>query len=172
MRVIFDVLRDGLRPINTAAEQMAEARQQVSSGRRMLVAERRPARHAAGGRRARDARHHRRLSRVGELRRRRGSRPPTASSTAIVDKITAAIVAGDERARVEGRSRRARRDGAGIRGLRDSLVADFNTKFNGSALFAGTATAGRRTSTVGGAGPTRATRRPCRCRSITAGWSR
>jgi flagellar hook-associated protein 3 FlgL len=60
--------------------------------------------------------------------------------TAIIDKITSAIVAGtsargseidpDARAAVVQQ----------IRGLRDSLAGDFNQKFNGSALFAGTAT--------------------------------
>ncbi|HET9372030.1 MAG TPA: hypothetical protein VFO19_17340, partial [Vicinamibacterales bacterium] len=38
MRIIFDVLRDGLSAINTAADQMALAQQQLSSGRRVSAA--------------------------------------------------------------------------------------------------------------------------------------
>src|SRR5262245_38723823 len=35
MRLVFDVVRDGLFAINSSAEQMAEARQQVTTGRRI-----------------------------------------------------------------------------------------------------------------------------------------
>ena len=35
MRVIYDVLRDGLFAINTASSQLAKAQQQMSSGKRI-----------------------------------------------------------------------------------------------------------------------------------------
>ena len=35
MRILFDVLRDGLSAINTASSQMAQAQQQMSTGRRV-----------------------------------------------------------------------------------------------------------------------------------------
>src|SRR5262245_32590276 len=35
MRVVFDVVRDGLFAINSTLEQMADARQQVTTGRRI-----------------------------------------------------------------------------------------------------------------------------------------
>jgi flagellar hook-associated protein 3 FlgL len=139
MRVMFDVLRDGLRSINTAAEQLAQAQHQVSSGRRMLVASDDPlSTQLAVG-------EHATLGNLDAYTRSASSaaaRLAAADSvmTAIIDKITSAIVAGtsargseidpDARAAVVQQ----------IRGLRDSLAGDFNQKFNGSALFAGTAT--------------------------------
>jgi flagellar hook-associated protein 3 FlgL len=134
-----DVLRDGLRSINTAAEQLAQAQHQVSSGRRMLVASDDPlSTQLAVG-------EHATLGNLDAYTRSASSaaaRLAAADSvmTAIIDKITSAIVAGtsargseidpDARAAVVQQ----------IRGLRDSLAGDFNQKFNGSALFAGTAT--------------------------------
>ena len=35
MRIIFDVMRDGLSAINTAASQLARAEQQMSTGKRV-----------------------------------------------------------------------------------------------------------------------------------------
>jgi len=139
MRVMFDVLRDGLRSINTAAEQMAEAQHQVSSGRRMLVASDDPlSTELAVG-------EHATLGNIDAYTRSANSASSRLAAadgvmTAMIDKITAAIVAGtsargseidpDARAAIVQQ----------INGLRDSLLGDFNQKFNGSALFAGTAT--------------------------------
>jgi flagellar hook-associated protein 3 FlgL len=139
MRVMFDVLRDGLRSINTAAEQLAQAQHQVSSGRRMLVASDDPlSTQLAVG-------EHATLGNLDAYTRSASSAAARLAAadnvmTAIIDKITSAIVAGtsargseidpDARAAVVQQ----------IRGLRDSLAGDFNQKFNGSALFAGTAT--------------------------------
>lgn len=139
MRVMFDVFRDGLRSINAAAEQMNEARHQVSSGRRMLVASDDPlstqlavSEHATLGR----------LDAYTRSASSAAARLAAADSVmnAIVDKLTAAIVAG-----TSGRGSEVDPDARAaivqqIQGLRDSLAGDFNQKFNGSALFAGTAT--------------------------------
>jgi flagellar hook-associated protein 3 FlgL len=147
---MFDVLRDGLRSINTAAEQLAAAQHQVSSGRRLLVASDDPlstqlavGEHATLGN----------LDAYTRSASSAGARLAAADSvmTAMIDKITAAIVAGtsargseidpDARAAVVQQ----------IYGLRDSLAGDFNQKFNGSALFAGTATDQEAFTLTGGA---------------------
>jgi flagellar hook-associated protein 3 FlgL len=139
MRVIFDILRDGLTSINTAASQMDEARLQVSSGRRVLKASDDPlsTQQAIG--------EHATLGRIDAYRRSADSASARLAATdavltSIVDKLTAAIVAG-----TSARGSEASPDARAaivqqINGLRDSLVADFNTQFDGSSLFAGTRT--------------------------------
>jgi flagellar hook-associated protein 3 FlgL len=149
MRILFDVMRDGLSAINTAAEQMDAARQQVASGKRILQ----PSDDALGTQMA--IGEHATLGSIDAYRRSADSaaaRLAAADSvmTAIVDKITAAIVTGTSArgSEVEPSARAAMVQE--LQGLRDSLVGDFNTTFNGSSLFAGTATDATAFANVGG----------------------
>lgn len=139
MRVIFDILRDGLTSINAASEQMDEARLQVTSGRRLLKPSDDPmsTQQAIG--------EHTTLGRIDAYRRSADSAAARLAAsdavlTSIVDKITAAIVAGTSARGSEANADARAAIVQQITGLRDSLVADFNTKFDGSALFAGART--------------------------------
>ncbi|MCC7010601.1 MAG: hypothetical protein IT184_17460 [Acidobacteria bacterium] len=139
MRVIYDIVRDGLSAINAAAEQLTQARQQVATGRRLASAGDDPLaaelaiRERAG------------IAGIDAYTRSRDAASARLAAAdnvlaGVVDKITAAIVSGTS-ARGSG-VKPAVRDAAAqtVRSLRESLVGDFNTTFNGTYLFSGTAT--------------------------------
>src|SRR5689334_4876820 len=93
MRVVFDVLRDGLSAINAAASDMAAAQQQVATGRRISAASDDPlavqqavGEHATLG--TLDA-----YTRTGDSAAARLSAADTVLS-GFIDKLTAAVVAG------------------------------------------------------------------------------
>ena len=139
MRVIYDVFRDGLEAINTAAGQLAKARELVSSGRRINSASDDP----LGMRQA--VNEHAAIGAVDAYSRSRDSaaaRLAIADNvlSTITDKLTAAVVAGTS---AQGSTATAASRAATanhVRGLRESLLADFNTTFNGNYIFSGTDT--------------------------------
>jgi flagellar hook-associated protein 3 FlgL len=139
MRVIFDPVRDGLSAINTANEQLQRAQQQVATGKRLQGASDDPnAAQQAVIERAT-------IGKVDAYTRTSDSAAARLSTADAVlngfgDKLTAAIVAGQS-ARGSEISASARSAAAEqIRGLRESLLTDINTQFNGASLFAGAAT--------------------------------
>ena len=138
MRVIYDLFRDGLTSINSAADRLADARQQVSTGKRIHAASDDPLGMSLsvgehGALRSLDA-----YTRTADSAAARLAATDN-TLTAMIDKITAALVAGTAArgSHVPESSRLA--NAATIRGLRESLVSDINFTFNGSYLFAGTA---------------------------------
>ena len=172
MRVMYDVLRDGLRSINTAAEQMAEARHQVSSGKRMLVASDDPlSTQLAVG-------EHATLGNIDAYRRSANSAAARLAATdsvmtSIVDKITAAIVAGTSARGSEADPDARAATVQAIQGLRDSLVGRLQRGSSTAARSSPVPRRIRRRSLVRPApGRTTATRRPFSCRSIRAVSSR
>jgi flagellar hook-associated protein 3 FlgL len=138
MRIIYDMFRDGLDAINTAAGQLAKAREQVATGRRInapsddpLALRQAASEHAAIG--AVDA-----YSRSRDSAAARLAAADNVLST-MTDKLTSAVVAGTgaQGSTTTVASRAAAADH--VRGVRESLAADFNTRFNGTYLFSGTA---------------------------------
>jgi flagellar hook-associated protein 3 FlgL len=137
MRILYDVVRDGLPSITKAAEELAAARAQVSTGRRLNAVSDDPlaVQQAVG--------EHAAIATVDAYSRTRdvaAARLTAADSllSAFGDKITAAIVAGLG-ARGSAVSATAREAAsAAVSGLRDSLLADINSDFNGTYLFSGT----------------------------------
>jgi flagellar hook-associated protein 3 FlgL len=138
MRVVYDVFRDGLAAINGAAGRLAAARQEISTGRRINAAADDPLamRQAVS--------EHATMAAVDAYARSSDSAAARLAATdniltGVIDKITAALVAGTsaQGSAVPPTARAATAEA--VRGLRDSLVADFNATFNGSHLFSGTA---------------------------------
>jgi flagellar hook-associated protein 3 FlgL len=138
MRIIYDLVRDGLSAINTAADRLNAARDQVATGRRINSTSDDPlgAEQAIGDRGLVAG-----LDAYTRARDSASARLAAADSvlSGMTDKITSAIVAGTGvRGTTATASARAAASAA-VRGLRDSLAADLNTSFNGSYLFSGTA---------------------------------
>ena len=137
MRIIFDVIRDGLPAIETAGAQLARAQQQLATGRRVAGAGDDPlaVQQAIAER-----------STIGAIDAYTRSNQSAAAQLAtadtvlngLADKLTAASVAGlsgrGASATPTSRAAAAER----VRGLRDSIVSDVNTTFRGSYLFSGT----------------------------------
>jgi flagellar hook-associated protein 3 FlgL len=139
MRVLYDVIRDGLDALNSTAGQMATARHQVSTGRRISA----PSQDPIGTAQA-----------IGEHAAIAGldayTRTASAASARLaaadtilngfIDKITSAITvatgASGSTTTPAGRAASA----AQIRGLLDSLAGDLNAKFGGTYLFSGSRT--------------------------------
>jgi flagellar hook-associated protein 3 FlgL len=137
MRIIFDVLRDGLSAINQANSALAQAQQQVSTGRRVSTAGDDPlAVQQVIGERAGigaiDA-----YSRTGASASARLAATDSVL-TGMGDKLTAASVAAlsARGSSIDPAARAAA--SAQVRSLRDALVSDINTSFQGTYLFAGT----------------------------------
>ena len=137
MRILYDVVRDGLANINQAAGELAAARAQVSSGRRITAASDDPvgAQQAVG--------EHATIGAVDAYSRSRdaaAARLTAADSllSSVGDKITAAIVAGLSARGSEVSTSARDAAAAAVAGLRDSLLADFNSDFNGTYFFSGT----------------------------------
>jgi flagellar hook-associated protein 3 FlgL len=150
MRIPYDVVRDGLSAINRAAENMAAAERQVSTGRRLagvgddpLAAQQAIAEHAGLG--AIDAY----STSVNSAAARLAS--ADATLTSFGDKLGAVIVTGlsARGSTITAAARSAAADA--VRGLRDALLADINSQFNGSSVFAGTQSGATAYAQVGGA---------------------
>lgn len=137
MRVVYDLFRDGLSAVNTAAGQLEAARQQVATGRRISVASDDP----LGMQQS--VIEHSTLAALDAYTRSRDSAAARLAAAdnvlnSIVDKISSAVVAGTgaRGSEVDATARAALSQT--VRSLRDSLVGDINSKFNGSYLFSGT----------------------------------
>jgi flagellar hook-associated protein 3 FlgL len=137
MRIPYDIVRDGLSAINSAAEEMWTAQQQVSSGQRMTRAGDDP----LGTQQAVLER-----AGLGSTDAYLQSRDAAASRLASADAVLASF--GDKLASVISTGLSARGSSitpaaraaasAEVRGLRDSLLADINSSFGGVPLFGGT----------------------------------
>jgi len=150
MRVTYDVMRDGLPAINQAAEQMAIAQQQVSTGRRLLrggddpvAAQQAVAQHAI-------------LSGVDAYSRSLDSAAPRLAAadtllSAFGDKLAAVIVSAmsAQGSSVTPAARSAAADA--VAGFRDSLLSDINSGVDGVSLFAGTQSTSQAYALVNGA---------------------
>lgn len=137
MRVTFRTAYGGIDYVNTAAEQMARARQQVQSGKRLE----KPSDDPAAMQRAVEGRAEMRgietYSRTADSAMAKLTTLDTVLS-GIVDKLQQATVAAMS---VRGTTaNQPSRDAAALtlEGLRDSLVADLNTSFRGAYVFGGT----------------------------------
>lgn len=137
MRVVYDLFRDGLSAVNAAASQLQDARQQAATGRRINVASDDP----LGTQQAIGERSN--LSAIDAYSRSRDSAAARLAAAdnvlnGIVDKISSAIVAGTgaRGPNVDPAARAAASQA--VRGLRESLLNDINTTFNGTYLFSGT----------------------------------
>jgi flagellar hook-associated protein 3 FlgL len=136
MRTLFDVGRDGLAAINTAADRLAAAQLQVATGRRLNAVSDDPAAAALA------VREHATLGAVDAYTRTRDAAAGrlAVADTALsgmIDALSAAIVAGTgaQGSHVTAAARAAA--AAHVTSLRDSLVADLNTTFQGAYLFSG-----------------------------------
>lgn len=137
MRIIFDVIRDGLASINTANRDLSTAQRQLASGKRVAGAGDDPlaVQQAIGERAA-----------MGAIDAYKRTSESAASQLAaadavlagLSDKLTAASVAAMSArgAHVNDASRLAAAER--VRSLRDAIAADINTTFRGVSLFAGT----------------------------------
>ncbi len=150
MRVIYDVLRDGLFAINTASSQLAKAQQQVSSGKRInragddprgtqqAIAERSTLNGIDAYTKANDAAATRLASADSVL---------TGYSDKLTSAITTALSAQGTQINAAARASSAQT----LRSLRQALVSDLNTTFNGNYLFSGTNSNTAAYAQVGGA---------------------
>jgi flagellar hook-associated protein 3 FlgL len=149
MRIIFDILRDGLSAINTASSQLAKAQQQVSTGRRINGAGDDP----LGTQQAileRDT-----ISTIDAYTRTTDSASARLASadsvlTAYSDKLTSAITTALSAQGAQVNTAARTSAAQTIRSLRDALVGDLNTTFNGTYLFAGTTATAAAYAQVGG----------------------
>lgn len=136
MRVTFRAAYGGIEYVNAAAEQVANARQQMLSGKRLEKASDDP----AGMQRA--------IAGRAELRSietyTRTSDSALAKLTTL-DMVLSGVVEKLQQAQVSAASVRGsivnqqQRDAAALtlEGLRDSLAADLNTRFRGAHVFGG-----------------------------------
>lgn len=137
MRVLFDVLRDGLGSINTAADRMALAQQQLATGRRLLSLGTDPlaARQAVG--------EHATLGTLDAYTRTTSAATARLATTdsvlnGYIDKLSAAMVSGTAARGPSVDPAALAALAADVRNLRDGLVSDLNTTFDGRYLFSGT----------------------------------
>jgi flagellar hook-associated protein 3 FlgL len=149
MRVIFDIVRDGLSAINTASSALAKAQQQVASGRRINGASDDPrgtqlaiAERATMG--AIDA--YTKTSDAAAVRLASADSVLTAIGDKLTSAMTTALSAQGTQATDASRAASAQ----ALRSLRDALVGDINTTFNGNYLFSGTNSTTQTYAQVGG----------------------
>ena len=136
MRVTFRTAYGGIAYVNTAAEQLARARQQVQSGKRVEKASDDP----AAMQRAIEGRAEMRT--IDTYSRTSDSALATVTTldtllSAVVDTLQQATVAATS---VRGSlATQPQRDAAALtlEGLRDSLAADLNTTVRGASVFGG-----------------------------------
>lgn len=136
MRVTFDPVRDGLPAINTAAANLAEAQQQVATGRRINLPSDDPqAMRQAIGEYARmgaiDA-----YSRADDSAASRLSAADT-TLTDMVNQLTTAIATATGAQGSTANQTIRDTAAATLQGVRDSLLSDINATFQGASLFAG-----------------------------------
>jgi flagellar hook-associated protein 3 FlgL len=137
MRIIYDVLRDGLSAINNAAGQLARAQQQVSTGKRISGAGDDP----RGTQQAIEERAtlngidaYTKTSDAAAVRLASADSVLTSYSDKLTSAITTALGAQGSDTNPTARAAAAET----IRSLRQALVSDLNTTFNGHYLFSGT----------------------------------
>ncbi len=148
MRVTFSAsFRDASTEINRAAERLATAERQVSSGRRIDRASEDP---AAASRAISDHATLHILDGYTAAADAATSRLTVVDSTLsdIVDKI---IFAQSATASARGSVPQTQRDGAAanLQGVAEALFSDFNAQFRGAYLFAGTAATAPYTQAAG-----------------------
>jgi flagellar hook-associated protein 3 FlgL len=149
MRIPYDIIRDGLSSINQAAENLASAQRQVSSGRRLNRAGDDPlgSQLAIGERAGLAAVDAYSRSTTGAT-----SRLSAADSTlsSFGDKLSAALsnALGARGSSSTPASRAAA--SAEIRSLREALLSDINSTFDGDYLFSGTGAKTPAYANVGG----------------------
>lgn len=139
MRVTFNTLNNGLDAINTAADQFAEAQWQVSTGKKLRYLSTDP----AGAQRAVVERSE--LATIDSYQRA-GSAASTRLAALdltlgdMIEQITRARVAASS-GRPDVASAETRAAAATtLRGIRDSVAHDINTKVDGQYLFSGSIT--------------------------------
>jgi flagellar hook-associated protein 3 FlgL len=139
MRSIFDITRDGLSAINTAADQLAKLQDQLATGRALRVPSDDPAATA------RAIGEHAELSTIAAYTQSAdaaAARQAAADSimSDMIDKLTAALTTATSAAGTTATP--ATRDAAAaqLKGLREALAGDINSKFQGSYLFSGSKT--------------------------------
>jgi flagellar hook-associated protein 3 FlgL len=150
MRILYDVVRDGLSSINQAADDLAAARTQVSTGRRLNALSDDP----LGVQQA--VAEHATIDGIDAYSRTRdaaAARLAAADSllSALGEKITAAIVAGLSARGSEVSASARSAAAAELAGLRDSMLADVNSDFHGIYLFSGTRSDTPAYARIGGA---------------------
>ncbi len=136
MRVTFRTVHDGVAAVNDASERFARAQEQVETGKRIHAASDDPIamRRVIEGRTeiaALDS-----YTRTGDSAAARLAALDTTLG-AVVDKLTSASIAASGARGTAATANTRESLAATLTGLRDSLVADLNTKFQGTALFAG-----------------------------------
>lgn len=137
MRVTFRTAYGDIEHVNTAADQVARARQQVESGKRIGV----PSDDPAGMQRAVEGRAE--IAGIDIYARTADSAAAKLATldtvlSDVIDKITQATVTASS---VRGSTATQQgRDAAALtlEGIRDALVADLNTSFRGAYVFGGT----------------------------------
>jgi len=139
MRSTFDITRDGLTAINTAADQLAKFQEQLATGRALRVPSDDPTATA------RAIGEHAELSTIAAYTKATdaaSARQAAADSimSDMIDKLTAALTtatgAGGTTATPATRAAAA----LGLQGLREALAGDINSKFQGNYLFSGSQT--------------------------------
>jgi flagellar hook-associated protein 3 FlgL len=136
MRVTFRSLHQGVDDVHSAAADLARARQQVESGRRLHL----PSDDPAAMLRAVEGR-----AEVGSLDSYARSADTVTARlasfdsvlTTVVDRLTAAQVAATAARGTTATAESREALAVQLEGLRDDLVADLNTSFRGVYLFSG-----------------------------------
>ncbi len=137
MRIIFDPIRDGLGAIEAASSQLARAQHQLSSGKRIAGAGDDPfaMQQAIGERATMGA-----IDAYNRANQSASSRLAAIDNvlTGMSDKLTAVTVAGMSArgSHVDASARAAAAEQ--VRSLREALLTDVNSSFQGSHLFGGT----------------------------------
>lgn len=137
MRITFNSLRDGLNAINAAANQLAQAQLQVSSGKRINV----PSDDPRAAQRAINSQ-----ASIDELDAYKSVADSASSRLSAIDSALSDVVDKISEARVALQSslgteaNQAIRDAAAstFQGVRDAILADMNSTFGGTHLFSGT----------------------------------
>ncbi len=137
MRITFDRINANLSAINTSLEQFARAKQQVETGRRLSVPSDDPAAMRRTVEGHAEVAH---LDAYGRTSSAVAARQAVMDSvlTDVVDQLTEALTAATS---ARGSTvAQPTRDAAALKlaGIRDAIVADLNTSFQGARLFSGT----------------------------------
>jgi len=137
MRLTFDITRDGVPLIDAANAALGQAQQQVASGKRMQTVADDPtaAASAIGDHTELDAIDSY-TSAAGSVASRQAAADTTLSD--VINKITAALTTatGAQGSTATQQTRDAAADA--LAGIRDALLGDANTSYQGTHLFAGT----------------------------------
>jgi flagellar hook-associated protein 3 FlgL len=139
MRSIFDITRDGLTAINTAADQLAKFQEQLSTGRALRVPSDDPMATA------RAIGEHAELSTIAAYTQaadaasaRQGAADSIMSD--MIDKLTAALTTATGASGTTATPAVRDAAAASLKALREALAGDINSKFQGSYLFSGSQT--------------------------------